>query len=553
MKALLLTIWLLAIAPLAWADPLVTATTKPAKVPLFDGLGKHTRNGVSANPEAQKFFNQGLNYMFAYNHDEAIRAFRQATLLDPDCAMAYWGISLSSGKNYNFPFFPPEKVKTAWEALQQAQKLSKKEQSVHRDLIDALAKRYANPMPEDTAPFEKAYSQAMKEVWKKHPKDSDIGALYAESLMNLKPWELWTADSKPAVETPEIIATLEQVLKHHPDHPLAAHLYIHAVEASPNPEKGDDAADRLRHAAPALGHLVHMPSHIDIRRGRWQESIEANTRAIAADRAYQKLSPEQGFYRMYMGHNFHMLTFSAMMQGQFQLSLATIRDMFAGVPKEWIAIKENAAIADGYVAMPLEVMKRFGRWDDILNEPEPPEIFPIARAMRHYTRGVAYAAKGKLTEARNSWKAFREANLLVSKDATFGNNKATDLFLVADSMMEGEILLREGKTKEGIEALQRAVQFEDKLRYSEPPDWIVPVRHALGAFLLHNGQASEAEKVYREDLRRWPNNGWSLFGLAASLKAQGKKEDAEKVQKQFQQVWNRADVKIPSSCYCVSE
>ena len=248
--------------------------------------------------------------------------------------------------------------------------------------------------------------------------------------------------------------------------------------------------------------MVHMPSHIDIRRGRWQAAIEANDRAITADRNYANTVPEQGFYRMYMAHNHHMLAFAAMMQGESKRALTAVRDMLADVPEDWVALPENAAIADGFVAAPLEVMKRFGQWDEILKEPAPPEIFPIARAMRYHIRALGYAAKGETAKAREEQKAFREAAKKPAKDATFGNNKATDLFAVGDDMLEGEILVREGKMEAGIKALRAAVAKEDKLRYSEPPDWVVPVRHALGAFLLKDGQATEAEAVYREDLRR---------------------------------------------------
>lgn len=522
-------------------------------VPLFDGLGKHTRTIATKKPDAQRYFDQGLNFMFAFNHDEAIRAFRRVTEIDPDCAMGYWGMALASGVNINNPGFPPERAKAAWNALQAAQERAKGESEANRLLITALARRYRNPMPEDAKPLEKAYSEAMKAAWEKVPQDADVGALYAESLMNLRPWELWSLDGKPAPETPEILRALEVVRKMAPDHPLANHLYIHAVEASPEPGKADDAAEKLRGAQPALGHLLHMPSHIDIRRGRWQEAIEANRLAINADRAYQKVVPEQGFYRLYMAHNYHMLTFAAMMQGQSQLASKTINEMVGSVPPEWVAVKENAAILDGFLVMPLEVLKRFGRWDDILKAPEPPAVFPIARALRHYNRGVAFAAKGEVDDARTAQKAFRTAAKSVDSDATFSNNKAADLFAVAENALEGEILFREGKIKEAIAALKSAVAHEDKLRYSEPPDWFVPMRHALGAVLLKAGQAKEAEAVYREDLRRWPGNGWSLFGLAASLEAQGKEDDAANTRKEFDAVWKRADVKIPSSCFCVEK
>jgi len=529
-----------------------TQPKKPA-VPLFEGLGKHTRTVATAKPDAQKYCDQGLMFMFAFNHDEAIRAFRRAAEIDPDCAMAYWGIGLASGVNYNNPSFPPAQAKAAFDAVKTAREKGKDESPANKALIEALMSRYADPLPKDIKPLEKAYSEVMKAAWEKFPKDADIGVLYAESLMNLRPWELWTADGKPAPETPEILRTLEAVRKLNPDHPLANHLYIHATEASPEPGKADDAADRLRGAQPALGHLLHMPSHIDIRRGRWQEAVEANRLAIEADRAYQKVAPEQGFYRLYVAHNFHMLTFAAMMQGQSELGTKYIREMLSGVPKEWLAVKENAAIADGFVAQPLEVLKRFGRWDDILKEPEPPELFPIARAMWHYSRGVAFTAKGKLDDARNEQKAFKAAVAKVPEGAIFGNNLAADLFAIAEDNLAGELLFREGKMPDAIKSLTAAIAKEDKLRYSEPPEWFVPTRHALGAVLLRDKQAVAAEAVYREDLRRWPDNGWSLYGLAASLEAQGKKDDAAKVKAKFTEVWKRADVKIPSSCYCVEE
>ena len=346
---------------------------------------------------------------------------------------------------------------------------------------------------------------------------------------------------------------LDAVLKLDPTHPLANHLFIHAVEASPEPGKADASANALRGKHPALGHLLHMPSHIDIRRGRWQQSLEANRLAIEADRKYERTVPKQGFYRVYMAHNFHTLAFAAMMRGESALALRTIREMTAAVPKEWAAVKKNAEDIDGYMAMELEVLKRFGRWDDMLNGTEPLEHFPIARAMRHYNRGVAYAAKGNVEKAREAKKTFRDAVEKVPKTATFVNNKAEDLLGIAEQMLEGEILFRERKLKDAITALEKAVAREDKLVYSEPPDWFVPARHALGAILLRDGQVKAAEKVYREDLRRWPDNGWSLHGLAQTLELLGRKEEAARVKQRFQDVFKRADVNIQSSCFCVEK
>lgn len=526
---------------------------KPAgRVPLFEGLGKHTRL-VTKHAEAQRYFDQGLNFMFAYNHDEAVRSFQEAARLDPECAMAHWGVALASGTNYNDPSFPPERVKLALPALAEARRRAKSANPADRALIEALGHRYSDPIPEDLKPLEKAYGKAMEAVWRRFPNDADVGALYAESLMNLRPWELWTAEGKPQAETPEIVRTLEGVLKLQPDHPLALHLYIHALEASPEPGRADTAANRLRALTPGLGHLVHMPSHIDIRRGRWKEAIVANQQAIRADQAYQKRSPEQKIYRVYMAHNYHMLVFAAVMRGQSKLSLETIRAMVAEIPRAWQKDPNNAAMVDAFMCMPLEVLKRFGRWDEILKEPEQGEQFPITGAMRHYARGVALAAQGKAAEARGEQERFRTARKKVPDEAGFGNNKATEILQVADAMLEGEILLREGKVEAGLASLRKAVEHEDKLRYSEPPDWIVPVRHALGAFLLHHGKAREAEGVYREDLRRWPDNGWALYGLAASLEGQGKGPEAATIRKRFAEVWKEADIKIPSSCFCVRE
>jgi tetratricopeptide (TPR) repeat protein len=535
------------------AAPALADEAKKPAVPLFDGLGKHSRKVETRTAAAQGYFDQGLMFMFAYNHDEAVRAFRQAADLDPGCAMAYWGVALASGMNYNDPSFTPEKAKAASEALAKAREKATGETAANKALIEALAQRYPDPAPKERADAEKAYSRAMKAASERFAEDADVGALYAESLMNLRPWDLWAPDGKPQPETPEILRTLEAVLKLAPAHPLANHLYIHAVEASPEPGKADAAADALRGKHPALGHLLHMPSHIDIRRGRWQQAVEANRLAIRADGDYQKAVPEQGFYRLYMAHNHHMLTFAAMMQGESGLALKTIREMIAAVPKEWAAVKENAAIVDPFAAMPLEVLKRFGRWDDILKEPEPPEGFPIARALWQYNRGVALAAKGKAKEAREAQTNFRTAAAKVAEDARFGNNKAPDVLAIAGQMLEGEILLREGDTKGAIAALEKAVLREDQLRYAEPPDWFVPARHALGAVLLRDKQPAAAEKVYREDLRRWPDNGWSLHGLARTLDVLGRKAEAATVNERFKEIWKRADVKISSSCFCVGE
>jgi tetratricopeptide (TPR) repeat protein len=525
------------------------AVSDDLTVPLFEGLGGLSRKVTTASPEAQRYFDQGLAFLYAFNHDEAIRSFRRAAVLDPKCAMAFWGVAVANGPHINNPVVPEDRAKAAWEALTRARALVSSASGVERSLIDALASRYAWPPPEDRRPLEQAYADAMRGVWQALPEDADVGALFAESLADLRPWDLWTPDGKPQPGTEELVATLEAVLARDRKHPLANHLLIHAVEASPHPEKADRAADALRDLQPGLGHLVHMPSHIDVRRGRWQQAIDANAKAIEADRRYTARSRRpQGFYRLYMAHNHHMLAYGAMMTGQSELALATIRRMVADIPLEFV--KENPW-ADGFLAMPLEVRMRFGRWDEILAETAFPDFAPISRALRRYARAVAYAAKGDVSSARKEEAAFLEARTRVPKEATFGNNSGSDVLGVAEHLMKGEILFRSGKRDEGLAALREAVAREDGLRYDEPPDWIQPVRHALGAALLQAGRHAEAETVFREDLARLPENGWGLYGLQRALQLQKKAGEAAAAEKRFDAVWRRADVRIKSPCLCL--
>jgi tetratricopeptide (TPR) repeat protein len=519
-----------------------------SKEPLFEGLGSHTRTVTTTNAEAQRYFDQGLNLIYGFNHDEAIRSFRQAAELDSNLAMAWWGIALANGPHINNPMVDSAHAQAAWDALGRAQQHAAGASDVERAMIEALGHRYANPQPEDRKPLDLAYANAMRTVWKAHSDDADVGALFAESMMDLRPWDLWTADGKPQPETPEILGTLEAVMAKAPNHPLANHLYIHAVEASPHPEKGDAAAERLRGLQPGLGHMTHMPSHIDVRRGRWGQAITTNRAAIESDDRYRSIVPEQHFYRVYMAHNHHMLTFAAMMTGRSKVALDAIREMVAGIPAEFV--KENALFIDGFMAMPIEVMTRFGRWDEILAEPEPPDHLPMARSLRHAARSVAYATKGQLADARAEQKLFIVASAKVPKEAIHGNNTATDLLAIARAQLEGELLVREGKMQRGLASLREAVKLEDKLRYDEPPDWITPVRHALGAALIEAELAAEAEKVYRQDLVRYPGNGWSLFGLKRSLQLMGKRAEAQQAEAQFREAWKDADVQIGSSCFC---
>jgi tetratricopeptide (TPR) repeat protein len=465
--------------------------------------------------------------------------------------MAHWGIALACGPHINFTAVPPPAAELAWKELALAKEHAANASPVERALIDALGKRYANPQPEDRSGLDRAYADAMREVWKEYPKDADAGAFFAEAMMNLRPWDQWTPAGEAQPGTDEILATLEAVLKLNPKHPFANHLYIHAVEASPHPERAIAAADRLRNLQPGLAHNTHMPSHIDIRTGRWLEAVETNLKAVAADQSYRKIfGPAKGFLNVYVAHNRHMLAYAAMMSGQRELAMKHIRAMVAELPPDFL--KENALQGEGFVAMPLEVMVRFGLWDEILSEPDQyADYMPFTRAFHHAARAIAYAAIGDTANARKAQSVFLDRAKLVPKEDSLGNNSCEIILGVAIAMVEGEILVAEGKIESGIEQLRTAIKMEDALKYDEPPGWLIPVRHSLGAVLMKQQRFAEAEQVYRDDLARSPGNGWSLLGLGESLRHQNKNADeATQIQAQFKRVWAKADLTITSSCLC---
>jgi tetratricopeptide (TPR) repeat protein len=530
--------------------PSLLTSTSVGEVPYFDGLGPARRDIGSKSPEAQRYFDQGLAFLFAFNHDEAMRSFRKAAEYDPAAAMPWWGVAYAQGPHINFPMMTPPQAATAWDALQRARKNIGQANATDAALIEALSKRYVKNPPADRKALDEAYATAMREVWKRYPNDADVGAFYAESLMDLRPWNQWTREGQPNPGTLEVLETLDAVIKLNAFHPLANHLYIHATEASLQPERADGAADRLRDLQPGLGHNVHMPSHTDVRRGRWRESMEANQKAIRADERYRAKSPQQEFYGLYMAHNHHMLAFSAMMVGQKKESLRAIDTITAAIPPDWA--EKWAPIADGFLAMPLEVRVRFGMWDEVLAAPEPAATFPFARTMRHYARGVAYSAKGDTKSARAEQAAFTQARSAVAADCLFGNNKCSDLLGVADRVLDGEISYREGKSDAAFTSLQEAVVLEDKLNYDEPPSWILPARHTLGAAYLDANKPKEAERVFRLDLEKLPHNGWGLYGLASSLRAQKRSTEAAKVDAEFRKAWAGSDFKITSPCACLA-
>ena len=392
--------------------------------PFFEGLGSHTRKITTDSPEAQKYFDQGLDFLFGFNHSAAIRAFQAAEKVDPTCAMAHWGVALACGPHINFPHVPQPAAELAWKELVLAQENASHASAVENALIEALGHRYANPQPEDRGPLDRAYADAMRRVWNTYGNDPDVGAFFAEAMMDLRPWDQWTADGQPQPGTEEILATLDAVLKLDVNHPLANHLYIHAVEASPHPELADATADRLRELQPGLAHSVHMSSHIDIRRGRWHDAIEGNLKAIAADDHYRAVfGPPQGLIIIYAAHNQHMLAYAAMMTGQSELAVQHIRAMVEGIPLDFV--KEYAARTESFVSLPYEVLIRFGRWDDILAAPDHPDFMPLTRALRFAARGIALAAKGDVAAAKLEQQAYLAAVTLVPPEEASGSDTRT--------------------------------------------------------------------------------------------------------------------------------
>lgn len=511
-------------------------------------LGHHTFKVTTQTVEAQRAFDRGLTLAYAFSHRAAEDEFRRAAQADPECAMAWWGVALVNGPHINFPAVPPDHAKTAWDALTRAKALAPKAGELERALIGALAKRYANPQPEDRSPLDTAYAAAMRELWRAHPENADVGTLCAEALMDLHPWDFWQQTGGAQPWTAEVLATLEQTLKLNPNHPGATHLYIHAVEASAKPERALAAANRLRDLVPGASHLVHMPAHIYARVGQWTDAARANERAMAADAVYRATFAQPGFYAMYMAHNTHFLAFTAMMRGRSADTILLAREMVASVPEDFL--KNYAPVADGYMIFVSEALMRFGHWEAILAEPQPRPGLPLSLALWHFTRAVALTALDRTDEARKEQAAFQATSAAVPKEWTFGNNSATPLLAIAANVLDSEMAAKAGRFDEAIAKLRAAVQIEDTLRYDEPPDWMQPVRHTLGAVLLRAGRAAEAEAAYREDLAKYPGNGWSLFGLSRSLVKQGKDSEARKVERRFQKAWADADLRLSSTCLC---
>ena len=507
---------------------------------LLTGLGNYHHPVSTKNSEAQKYFDQGFNLIYAFNHEEAIRSFRKAIELDPNMLMAYWGIAYALGPNINQEV-DPEREKQAYDAVQKAITLSSTAPENERAYVEALAKRYSNDPKADLKKLAVEFKDAMKVLMERYPDDLDLAVLYADSLMNLRPWKLWKPDGKPEEGTEEIVSVLESVLKRAPMHPGANHLYIHAVEASLQPERALPSAQRLETLVPAAGHLVHMPAHIYIRTGNFAEAAEQNEAAISADQNYFKESGvQQGFYpTMYYNHNIHFLSFARSMQGRFNDAKKAADQVVANALTH---VKEMPML-DGLTPTSMLVLLRFRKWNDVLNVPKPGVGMPITMALWHYGRALAYARTSRISNADKTQLMFEQALVEVPQDALIGLNPASAVLKVAESLLRAEIALAK-KNPDAPALFKKAIEAEDLVTYDEPPDWYYPIRESYGAILLQSGRAVDAEKVFREDLEKNPGNGRSLFGLMESLKAQNKQSDARWVQQQFEEAWKHADTTL---------
>ena len=507
---------------------------------IMPGMGDVYHPVSTKNAEAQKFFNQGLAFIYGFNHEEAVRSFKRAAELDPKLMMAYWGIALALGSNYNLQADAPQ-LKEAFANLQKALELAPSAGEHERAYIEALAKRYSSDPNVDTQKLAADYKAAMADLVKKYPDDLDAATLYAESMMNLRPWKLWTPDGKPAEGTLEIVAVLEGVLKRNPNHTGANHYYIHAIEASQNAERGLASAARLGKLAPKAGHLVHMPSHIYIRTGDYTEAAQSNADAIVADREYVQKTGSQGIYTMmYYNHNIHFLASAEAMKGNYAAAMKSARELEASVKPHIKAMP----MLEMFMPSPITHLVRFGKWEEILKEPKPDYGIGITVAYLHFARGSAYAARGQAADAENELKAFQTVSKSVPADAPLGNSLAADVLRVAENVLAGKIALARGDQKAGLDLLRKAVEAEDKVSYNEPPDWDLPARETLGGVLLQTGNYTEAEQVFRAEIAKHVRNGRALFGLVESLKKQGKTIAAQMVQTELEKAWADADTKM---------
>ena len=520
-----------------------------AIAPELKGMGEMTFQATAQHPDAQKFVRQGLALVYGFNHDEAARAFREAARLDPNCAMAYWGLALALAPNINDSIPAPEREQEAFEAITKARSLAAQAPESERAYIDALAKRFSAEKGKDRLSLNKAYAAAMKEVALKYTGDPDAQVLYADAVMNTMPWQYWGKDGRARPEIPPVIELVERTMSRWPDHTGANHLYIHLVEASATPDRANEAAGRLAKLAPAAGHLVHMPAHIYLRTGRYADSMKANADAVKADDSYLTQCRSQGLYPMaYHPHNWHFLAVSAMMLGDGTQAVDASRKMAKRIhhevmdKKEWVTLQY-------YFAFTMFAMARFGQWDAILAEPQPEAKLRWSTAVYHYSRALANIGKNQMPQASAELAKLKTvASEPIFKELTVaGINGMAPLLDIAMLTLEGEMAAKRKDYSQAAALLERAVRIEDGLSYTEPPDWYYPARHSLGAVLLEAGRPAEAETVFWEDLRRNPDNGWALAGLIGSLRAQSKTDRIDELQNRLDKAWAKNVAKPKSS------
>lgn len=538
MKRIMLIFALL--APVSTFGQHQHSATAPKPAVLLPGMGDVHHPVSTANREAQRFFDQGLASIYAFNHEEAISSFKRAAELDAQLAMAYWGIALALGSNYNLQADAPQ-LKEAYAMVQKALALASTATEHERAYIAALAKRYANDAQADLQKLATDYKDAMNDVAGRYPDDMDAATLYAESMMNLRPWKLWTADGKPAEGTEEIVRVLEGVLRRNPNHTGANHYYIHAVEASLHPERALPSAARIGRLAPAAGHLVHMPSHIYIRTGDYEAAAQSNAEAVVADRAYVAKTKAHGVYPlMYYNHNIHFLASAHSMNGRFADAVKAARELETNIKPHVRAMP----MLEMFMPSTTVTLVRFRRWDEILKSPEPDREMKITGAFWHFARGMAYAGIGKIANAEAELKALQDQSKTVPAETPYGNSTARGVLQVAEHLLAGKVALARGDKRMAVEHLRKGVEAEDAVGYNEPPDWDLPIRESLGGALLIGGDDAEAERVFRVELTKHPRNGRALFGLLESLKRQGKKSSAQLVEREFDKAWEKADTKL---------
>jgi tetratricopeptide (TPR) repeat protein len=540
----------------------------------FD-LGTYTRAVTTRSAQAHEWVRRGLLWAYAFNHEEAVACFEQATDADPGCALAYWGLAYALGPNYNkqWETFEPDEARAAiaraYAAAAKAQRQAVGATGAEQALVRALAYRYPEGVPaQDWSVWNHAYADAMREAYQEHPADLDVAALFADALMNLTPWALWNAATgQPAdsAATVEARGVLEQVLASPGgrSHPGALHLYIHLMEMSPHPEDALWVGELLRELVPDAGHLVHMPTHLDVLCGDYRQVVVSNEAAIRADERFVAIRGGMNFYTLYRVHNYHFKIYGAMFLGQSEVALQTADALAAAIPESLlrVSVPPMADWLEGFVPMRVHVLIRFGRWQELIAAPLPadPDLYRVTTAMLHYGKGVAFAATGEIARARQQRRLFSAAVARVPESRTIFNNTCLSILQVASAMLDGEVEYRAGNFEEAFAHLRRAVELDDGLPYDEPWGWMQPTRHACGALLLEQGRVEEAESVYRADLGlddtlprpyQHPGNVWSLHGYHECLERLGKHEQAVIIQQQLRLALARADIPIETSCYC---